>query len=180
MNFNTQVSARSLVVIASTTSSNPLRLWLVTIAALLLLSGCSHDIESFYPTLADADKDGAITHGWVPGDLLPSNSRSIRVAGDLSPSMEWCAFEFPPSDADTLRKNLGSNDVLPPSVTRIPSPGVSWWPSVLKGNLDVDKIHKAGFQIRVVQRPATSVTTDVLLFAIDWAKGRAFFYLTSR
>ena len=94
--------------------------------------------------------------------------------------MEWCAFEFPPSDADTLRKNLGSNDVLPPSVTRIASPGVSWWPSVLKGDLDRDKIHKAGFQIRVVQRPVTSVTTDVLIFAIDWAKERAFFYTASR
>jgi hypothetical protein len=94
--------------------------------------------------------------------------------------MEWCAFEFSPADAETLRKNLGSIDLLPPSVTRIPSPAVSWWPSVLKGNLDVEKIHKAGFQIRVVQRPETSVTTEVLIFAIDWANRRAFFYGTSR
>jgi hypothetical protein len=27
-----------------------------------------------------------------------------------------------------------------------------------------------------VERPATSVTIEVLLFAIDWSKGRGFFY----
>jgi len=49
---------------------------------------------------------------------------------------------------------------------------------VLKGNLDVEKIHKAGFELYLVERPATSVTKDMLLFAIDAAKGRGFFYRT--
>jgi hypothetical protein len=46
---------------------------------------------------------------------------------------------------------------------------------VLKGNLDIENIHKAGFELYVVEKPATSVNTDILLFAVDWPKGRAFF-----
>src|SRR5947208_4532122 len=41
--------------------------------------------ESFYPSLAEADKDGAITRGWIPDDLLPSSSRAMHEVHDLSP-----------------------------------------------------------------------------------------------
>jgi hypothetical protein len=144
-----------------------------------VLFACGGDWrESFYPTLADADKAGAITRGWIPDDLLPGSSRAIHEVHEISPSTEWCAFEFPPTDSQTLRKNLRSVGALPPSVRRVPNPGVSWWPAVLKGNLDVEKIHRAGFELYSVEKPATSVSTDILLFAIDWQRGRAFFYET--
>jgi len=134
--------------------------------------------ESFYPSLADADKAGAITHGWIPDDLLPGSSHAIHEVHEISPSTEWCAFEFLPVDSQGFRKNLKSVDALPPSVRRVPSPGVSWWPAALKGNLDVNKIHRAGFDLYVAVRPETSVTTETLLFAIDLPKGRGFFYQT--
>jgi hypothetical protein len=136
--------------------------------------------ESFYPSLAEADKDGAIARDWIPDDLLPSSSRAIHEVHDLSPSTEWCSFEFVPADSQTLRKNLKAVGALPPSVRRVPNPHVSWWPSTLRGNLDSERIHKEGFDLYVVEKPATSVTTDVLLFAIDWSKGRGFFYSTSK
>lgn len=66
--------------------------------------------------------------------------------------------------------------MLLPSVRHVPKPGVSWWPSVLVGDLDVEKIHKAGFDLYVVVAPDTRSSTEVLLFVIDWAKGRGFFY----
>ena len=144
----------------------------------ILVAGCGNRHESFYRTIADADKDGAITRGWIPDDLLPGGSCAIHEVHEISPSTEWCALEFPPTDSQGLRKNLKSVDVLPPSVRRVPSPGVSWWPAVLNGNLDIEKIHREGFELYVVQVPATSVNTDVLLFAIDGAKGRGFFYRT--
>jgi hypothetical protein len=146
--------------------------------ASVLLACRSDRRESFYASLAEADKAGAITHGWIPDNLLPGSSRAIHEVHEISPSTEWCAFEFLPNDAQGLRKNLKSVDALPPSARRVPSPGVSWWPAVLKGNLDVDKIHRAGFDLYVVVRPETSVTTEILLFAIDWPKGRGFFYRT--
>ena len=144
-----------------------------------VLLGCSGDRrESFYPSLADADKDGAITRGWVPDDILPASSRTIHVVGELSPSKEWCAFEFLPTDSQSLLKNLKSVDALPPPVKHIRSPHVSWWPSVLAGNLDVEKIHKAGFQLSIVERPANSVDMGIYLFVLDWSNGRGFFYWT--
>jgi hypothetical protein len=174
-----------LVPLSLLTNGSPRRkaslfLAVLCVGLTCVLFVCSGDRnESFYPTLADADKAGAITRGWVPDDLLPGSSRAIHVVGEISPSTEWCAFEFLPGDSQSLRKNLKSVDVLPPSVRRVPSPGVSWWPAVLKGNLDVGKIHGAGFDLYVVVRPATSVTTETLLFAINWANGRGFFYSTT-
>lgn len=145
-----------------------------------LAASLSDRYESFYPSLAEAEKDGAITRGWIPDDLLPSSSRTIHELHDLSPSQEWCAFEFGSDDSQRLRKSLKSIDVPPLSVRRIRNPDVSWWPSVLKGNLDVARIHGNGLDLYEVERPKNSVMTDVLLFAVDWSKGRGFFYRTSK
>jgi hypothetical protein len=49
---------------------------------------------------------------------------------------------------------------------------------VLEGNLDLEKIHREGFELYVIVRPATESSNEVLLFAIDWQKGRGFFYRT--
>jgi len=143
------------------------------------LLACHNDrYESSYPSLADADKAGAIAHGWIP-DFLLESSRTIHEIHDLSPSTGWCAFEFLPNDSQSLRKNLKSVDALTPSVRRVPSPGVSWWPAVPKGDLELEKVHQAGFDIYELVTPATESTKSVKLFAIDWAKGRGFFYETS-
>jgi hypothetical protein len=143
-----------------------------------VLLACGGDRrESFYPSLVDADKSGAITRGWIP-QLLPASSRAIHEVHETSPSTEWCAFEFLPTDSQSLRKNLQSVDALPASVRRVPNPSVSWWPDVLQGNLDAEKIHREGLDLYVVTMPETSVTTTVSLFAIDWPKGRGFFYST--
>ena len=141
-----------------------------------LAASLSDRYESFYPSLTEANKDGATTRGWIPVEFLPRSSRAIHEIHDLSPSTEWSAFEFVPTDSQNLLRNLKRINVPPPSVSHVPSPGVSWWPSVLVGNLDVEKIHKAGFALFVVERPANSVTTAVWLFAIDWPNGRGFFY----
>jgi hypothetical protein len=133
-----------------------------------LATSYSDHYESFYPSLAEAGKDGAITRGWVPDDLLPNSSRAIREVHDLSPSREWCAFEFDPADSQRLRKNLKSVEVIPAPVRRVPDPHVSWWPSTLKGNLDAGAIHKEKLDLYAVERPETSVTTEIFLFAIDW------------
>jgi hypothetical protein len=151
-------------------------LWL----AASLLAGCGDRQESFYPSLSDADKAGAITRGWIPDDILPPSSRTIHGVGELSPSREWCSFEFLPSDSQRLLQNLKSVDALPLPVKGIPNPHLSWWPSVLKGNLDVNEIRKAGFQLYIVEKPETSITTEIFLFAIDWPKGRGFFHTKSK
>jgi hypothetical protein len=141
-----------------------------------LLVACHGDRrESFYPSLADAKKDGAIERGWIP-DFLPASSRSIHEVHDVSPSTTWCAFEFLPADSQGLRNSLKRVDELARSVGRVPNPGESWWPAVLDGNLDMGKIQKAGFEVYIIVEPETPSSTEVLLFAVDWAKGHGFFY----
>jgi len=142
-----------------------------------VLLGCSGERhESFYASLADVRKAEPSAQSWIPDDILPASTRTIHVVGELSPSKEWCAFEFLPTDSQNLLKNLKSLDALPPRVNYVQSPRVSWWPSVLEGNLDAEKIHNAGFQLFVVERPANSVDMGIYLFALDSSKGRGFFY----
>lgn len=141
-----------------------------------VFSSCSGEHpESYYPALADADKDGAITRGWIP-DFLPQSSSRIHELHRIEGGKTWCAFEFSPGDRERLQKHLKSADVLPPPVKRVLKPGVSWWPAVLVGELDVERIHGAALDLYVVMAPDALSSTEVLLFAIDWSKGRGFFY----
>src|SRR5207253_1010800 len=85
-----------------------------------VLVACRGDRNEYsYETLADADKAGEIARGWIPDGLMPSSSRAIRLVEELSPSREWCAFEFLPADSQNLKKNLKNVDTLPPSVRRV-------------------------------------------------------------
>ena len=134
--------------------------------------------ESFYPSLADAAKDGAIARGWIPDDILPSSSHNIHELHNLSPSREGCAFEFSINDSERLRKNLKSVDVLLPAVRRVRDADVSWWPAILRGDLDSETIRRQGFTLYQIERPANSAMNEILLFAVDWSTGRGFFYCT--
>lgn len=143
-----------------------------------LLAACHGERrESFYSSLAEAKKDGATDRGWIP-DFLPVSSRNIHEVHEISPSVGWCRFDFLTSDSHGLRNSLKSINEVPASVRHVPSPGTSWWPAILDGDLDNERIHKAGFDLYVYVKPETSVTTDIFLFAIDWQTGRGFFYLT--
>jgi hypothetical protein len=140
--------------------------------------GCHGDRrESFYQSLVDAKKDGAIDRGWIP-DFLPESSRNIHELHDISPSTTWCAFEFLPTDPAALRKSLKADAGSLSLVRRVPSPGKSWWPPVITGDLNATRIHEAGFELYALVEPETASTKEVLLFAIDWSTGRGFFYRT--
>src|SRR5438105_775773 len=111
------------------------------------LFGCHGDRrESFYPSLVDAKKDGAIDRGWIP-DFLPESSRNIHELHEISSPTTWCAFEFVLTDPATLRKSLKADAGSLSLVGHVPSPRKSWWPAVLVGNLDTAKIHEAGFEL---------------------------------
>src|SRR5437016_13581999 len=76
-----------------------------------LAASLNERYESFYLSLAEADKDGAITRGWIPDDLLPSSCLAIHEVHDLSPSSVRCSFVFATDHPDTLGMNLNSIDV---------------------------------------------------------------------
>lgn len=141
-----------------------------------LLCACGGDKrESYYKSLAEADKDGAITRGWIPY-FLPTTSHEIHETHELSPSIEWCSFEFAAADSEKFRSFLKPVGVLPGTLTRIPNPAVSWWPEVLRGNLNLTSIRNSGLAPSIFEQPASSVENQIYLFAVDWQSGRAFFY----
>ena len=59
---------------------------------------------------------------------------------------------------------------------RAPDPGKPWWPAALIGDLDAPKIRGSGLDLYLTTEPETASTKEVLLVAIDWVKGRGFFY----
>jgi hypothetical protein len=146
--------------------------------SIILAAGCGDRRESSYPSLADAIRAGEINRGWIP-DFLPESSRAIHIIYDPASPRTYCAFEFSPADSQRLMKNLTNLDALPPSVKHVQRSGVSWWPAMLKGNLDVEKIQRAGFKLYVVEEPGPP-NSDILLFAIDWTNGRGFFFRTNK
>jgi hypothetical protein len=116
-----------------------------------LAESLSDRYESFYSD--EAEKDGAITRGWIADDLLPKQFWSFtifRLYGNGVPS----------SLRLTTRKGfarvLKALMYCPLAVRRVRNSNVSWWPSILKGNLDIAKIRSDGFDVDEVERPANS------------------------
>lgn len=158
-------SLRPLLVVAS------------ALAILLILVSCrpAHDQEHWYSARADAEKNGEFDRGWLP-EFLPPSSRAIHVAEDNSPSRVWCAFQFDPSDGDKLLGSLKPVDTSALPISRVPSPRAQWWPQPLDGNLEAQRIQGAGLSLYSATKPVTQVTNETLLFAIDRANGRGYFY----
>ena len=145
---------------------------LVLIATLV---GCTTDHESFYATRSDAEKKGEFDRGWLP-DFLPKSSRSIYLTYDISPSREWCGFEFGREDVELLLSSLKPADSAAPPIARIPSPHVRWWPKALEGNLNAKAIQQTGFELYIVTRPVSQAQNQTLVFAIDRKDARGYFY----
>jgi hypothetical protein len=136
---------------------------------------CSGDLqESFHSSLANARRDGLIDRGWIP-DILPESSQNIRELHDVSGGTTWCTFDFAPADWASFRQNLERGAVESPN--RVQRPQVSWWPPLLTGELDFDRIRRAGLELHALARPGNP---EVILFVIDSPKGRGFFYRIPR
>jgi len=147
------------------------------VVASALVQACGDSQEYAYATLADATKAGEISRGWIP-DYLPTSSHAIHLVYDPSSPRTWCAFEFSPTDSRSLKKKLTSVNALPQRLKHVDGPRASWWPDFLKGDLEVARFHANGFDAYVAEEPDVQSNTDLVLFAVDWAKGRAFFYRT--
>ncbi len=148
------------------------------IAAIGILHACGSRKEASYATFGDAVDAGEIRRGWIP-DYVPSSSHEIHIVYDPSSPRTWCAFNFSPNDSTNFRKNLKSLDALPQRLKRLDGLHASWWPDFLNGELNLARFHGNGFEAYVATEPDVQSNADLLLFAIDWEKGRAFFYRTA-
>jgi hypothetical protein len=147
-------------------------LMLLHVALTCVLVGCLDDDvkESFYASLADAERDGAMDRGWIP-DFLPASAHNIRERHHVSGGETWCAFDMDPVDWQRFRERLEQHSVAR-QVKRVRPPRVSWWPAALTNELDPSQIARAGFELRTLARDQS----ETMSFAIDSSKGRVWFY----
>ena len=145
----------------------------LVLTLLLLVVGAvaCHNIDvvtASYATLEEAKKAGAIERGWVP-DGLPAGTTELRDAHDLDSNRHWGLFLFPESEGEVLRRLLQSEETRLAGKT-IDIPGrVEWWPVLLRGPLDAEKIKSTGLRAYRSQRGDR-------LFLVNWKQGRAYYW----
>lgn len=87
----------------------------------LLAVGCSETPKSRYSSIADAERDGAVTRGWLPAVLAP-DATYIEETHDLDSNRGYGTFAL----NDSLIKRL--NSVCKPSLNvAIPASKAHWW-----------------------------------------------------
>jgi hypothetical protein len=141
----------------------------VAIPLLLALAGCGRTVHTAtYATMAEARSAGAIDRGWVPGSI-PASAYELRAAYALDRADRWGLFNFRAADAEALRSILEPEEVsLAGTVMDIP-PRIEWWPVLLRGRLDAERIKTTG--LRAYRAKSAS-----LLFAVNWEQGRAYYW----
>ena len=138
-------------------------------AALALAPGC-RDIDvvtEAYATLTEAQAAGAVDRGWLPRGL-PPGTRDLRVAHDLDSNRRWGLFDFPPGQAEALRALTGA-EVSFDGLTCNPPRRIEWWPVLLRERLNATQIEATGLR-------GYSARDGDLMYAVNWAQGRAYYW----
>ncbi len=102
----------------------------IIILLLLLNAACSETVDSQYSNLDAAKKENAIRTGLLP-DWLPSTSRQITVAYDISTNEKILAFQYKDSEGWNpldICKKIDPLDPPKPHISR------SWWPEDIPAN----------------------------------------------
>ena len=135
----------------------------------LSVNGCKNVdvLTETYATLAEAEAAGAVDRGWLPRGL-PPGTRELRVAHDLDSPRRWGLFNFPPGEADALRAIMGPETPLD-GLQCNPPGRIEWWPIQLRKQLDGERLKDAGLQ-------GYSAKEGDLIFAVNWAQGRAYYW----
>jgi hypothetical protein len=141
-------------------------------ARIICLVGClpaCADIDvvtASYATLAEARQAGAVGR-WMP-DGLPPSTYDIREAHDVDTNRRWAAFSFPPAERTAMLELLGEEISLTGQSCNPPG-RIEWWPLLLRGVLDNDRIRSTGL------RGYRAKQAD-LVFALNASQGRAYYW----
>jgi hypothetical protein len=141
------------------------------VLGMLLVPACrnSNVLTASYATLDEARASGAVAGGYLP-DGLPPSARDIREAHDPDSRERWALFSFSPTEAGQLRAIVGAQEVsLDGEQCEVPG-RLEWWPILLRGRLDAERIRSTGL---------LTYRNGDRLFAVNWSQGRAYLW-TSR
>lgn len=141
------------------------------VVPLLAVSFACRDLDvvtESYATLDEARRAGAIDRGWIP-DGLPPGTTELREAHDLDSNRHWGLFSFSQAEAAGLKRLLEARETSLEGVT-IDIPGrVEWWPVLLRGRLDAEKIRSIGLR-------AYRANDSGRVFLVNWEQGRAYYW----
>jgi hypothetical protein len=142
-----------------------------TIALMIAVAaGCS-DVEvvtASYSTMAEARQAGAVDRGWLPAQL-PSGAHDIREAHDLDSNRRWGLFSFTEADTEALREQLEPSEASLAGVTCSIPARIEWWPVILRGNLDHERIQSTGLK-------AYRARAAEFMFVVNWNQRRAYYW----
>jgi hypothetical protein len=133
----------------------------------VLLEGCS-DLEVVTNTYATADEArAAVERGWIPA-ILPPGAHDIREAHDNAGARRWGLFSFREADAGFLRSRLG-DEVNLSGVRADAPPRIEWWPILLRGPLEGERLTSTGLK-------GYPVSGQQLIVAVNWNQRRAYYW----
>lgn len=138
-------------------------------AVMVMASACSgiKARTNSFATLAEAREAGAISRGWIP-DGLPPASHDIRVAYVPDGPQRWGIVNFPQAEAQALETLLAGEMSLRGVECDVPR-RIEWWPIVLRGDLDAQRIQETGLR-------AYRTRQGNLIFVVNWNQGRAYYW----
>lgn len=159
MGFRTSISVRAM-------KSRPTILLVVSLASL----GCRENFEFSYATMDDVRAHKEQSLYWLP-TFMPADARNIRECHNIDSNEGWSTFEFPPSNLRTWQSQLTTvaPEKLSGLTVRAPAT-LTWWPAVLKGRLDSEKLRASGLRFSEFR----AEPNVVFIAAVDVNEGRAF------
>jgi hypothetical protein len=149
-----------------------IRGWLgaISVSAACALASCSDlDVVTHtYATMAEAKAAGAPADGWLPA-FVPAGAHDIREAHDQGGTRRrWGLFNFAAADDAALRAQLGPEVGFAGTAVDAP-PRIEWWPVLLRGPLDDERVTATGLR-------GYRVEGDDLVAAVNWSQRRAYYW----
>jgi hypothetical protein len=143
---------------------------LSSLLILVCASACSDldVVTASYANLAEARAAGDIQKGWIP-EGLPAGTFEMRSAHNLDTNARWGLFSFPVAEAPHFKAQLEPTEFPLEGQQCNPPRRIEWWPILLRGNLDAERIGTTGLK-------AYKSADGALLFAVNWNQGRAYYW----
>lgn len=110
----------------------------------LILGACNAPAETLYVDMAAAEAGGAVMRGWVP-PFLPRGATEIREAHEIETGETWGRFRLDDTERREFARTLVPATVA--QVGRVRSPRLGWWPEVLEGELNDERVRQAGYVV---------------------------------
>lgn len=118
---------------------------LVVAVVLSFCSSCGR-YEDSYASIQDAERDGAVSRGWVPKQL-PNSGRQLTVWHDLDTNRCFGKLKFSPSSDTGWEASLQAVHSQSLPVVEIQPDYPNWWPDFLSGKLEQPKLQAKGFRV---------------------------------